>query len=59
MCSICYQRYYDLAVRVCLEVVRLLEAFAEDTVVVDFAIDGQGDGALIVDQRLGARVCVV
>ena len=34
-----YQRNDDLAVRVCLEVVRLLERLAEDAVVVNFAVD--------------------
>jgi hypothetical protein len=52
-----YQRYYDLAVRVCLEVVRLLEALAQDAVVVDLAIDGQGHGSFVIDQWLSASVC--
>ena len=51
------QRDDDLAVRVCLELVRCLEALAEDTVVVDLAVDGQRDGSLLVDERLSARVC--
>jgi hypothetical protein len=38
LCS--YQRNDDLAIRVCLEVVWLLQSFAENTVIVDFAIDG-------------------
>jgi hypothetical protein len=41
---------------VCLEVVRLLEAVAEDAVVVDFAIDSQRDGFLVVDERLGTGI---
>jgi hypothetical protein len=41
--SSAYQWDNDFAVRVCLEVVFLLEALAEDTVVVDLAIDRQGD----------------
>ena len=40
----------------CLEVVRLLQALAEDSVVVDLAVDGQRDGSLIVDKRLSAGV---
>jgi hypothetical protein len=51
-----YQRNDDLAIRVCLEVVLLLEALAEDTVVVDFAVDGQRDGSLFIDERLSTRV---
>jgi hypothetical protein len=51
-----YQRNDDLAIRVCLEVVLLLEALAEDTVVVDFAVDGQRDGSLFVDERLSTGV---
>jgi hypothetical protein len=49
----------DLAIRVCLEFVGLLEALAENAVVVDLAVDGQGDGTLLVDERLSAGVCPV
>jgi hypothetical protein len=41
---------------VCLEVVWLLEALAEDSMVVDLAVDGQGYRSLIVDKRLSTRV---
>jgi hypothetical protein len=41
---------------VCLEVVWLLQAVAEDTVVVDFAIDSQRDGFLFVYERLGTGI---
>ena len=41
----------------CLEVVSVLEALAEDTVVVNLAVDRQRDGLVVVDQGLGARVC--
>jgi hypothetical protein len=51
------QRNDDLAIRVCLELVRCLEALAEDAVVVNLAVDRQRDGSLLVDERLGARVC--
>jgi hypothetical protein len=51
-----YQRNDDLAIRVCLEVVWLLETLAEDSVVVDLAVDCKRDGSLIVDERLRARV---
>lgn len=49
----------DLAIRMCLELVGLLQALAEDAVVVDLAVDGQRDGSLLVDERLRARVCSV
>jgi hypothetical protein len=42
---------------VCLEVVRLLQAFAEDSVVVNLAVDSEGNSLLIVHKRLSARVC--
>jgi hypothetical protein len=51
-----YQRNDDLAIRVCLKVILLLEALAEDAVIVDFAVDGQRYGSLIVDERLSTRV---
>jgi len=41
---------------VCLEVVRLLQALAENTVVVNLAIDRQRHGLLVVDKRLSARI---
>jgi hypothetical protein len=56
MCLI-YQRYYDFAVGVCLEVVWLLQLFPQDSVVVDLAVDGEGDCLVIVDDGLGAGVC--
>jgi hypothetical protein len=40
----------------CLEVVWRLQGLAKDSVVVDLAIDGQGDGLFIVDKRLRARI---
>ena len=43
----------------CLEVVFLLEALAQDAMVVDLAVDGEGDGTLIIDQWLRASVCTV
>jgi uncharacterized cupin superfamily protein len=39
-----------------LVVVRGLQGLPNDTVVVDFAIDGQSQGAIIVDQGLGTGV---
>ena len=50
------QRNDHLAIRVCLEFVGLLEALAENAVVVDLTVDGQRDGSLLVDERLSAGV---
>ncbi len=47
-----YQRDDDLAVRVGLELVGLLEVLPQRSMVVDLAIDGQGDGFLLVGQGL-------
>ena len=41
----------------CLEVVRLLEVLAEDSVIVDLAVDGEGDCLVIVDDWLRAGIC--
>jgi hypothetical protein len=41
---------------VCLEVVWLLEALAEDSVVVDLAVDGKGYRSFIIDKRLSTGV---
>jgi hypothetical protein len=40
----------------CLEVVWVLEALTKDAVVVDLAVDGKGDGLLVVDKRLCAGI---
>ena len=51
-----HQWYYDLAVRVRLKVVWVLEGFANNSVVVDLAIDCQGDGLVGVGKRLGSAI---
>lgn len=51
-----YQRNNDLAIRVRLEVVRLLEVLSNQTMVVDFAVDGEDNGVVGVGQWLSARV---
>lgn len=53
-----YQRNDDFAVRVGLEGVRLAQVLAQDLVVVDLAVDGKGNAAILVEQRLGTRVCM-
>lgn len=37
-----YQWYYDFAVRVGLEVVRVLQLLAQDPMVVDLTVDSKG-----------------
>lgn len=39
-----------------LEIIRFLELFSHDPVIVYFAIDSQGERAVIVDQWLRARI---
>jgi hypothetical protein len=51
-----HQWYYDLAIGVCLEVVWVLESFADDSVVIDFAIDGKGNAFVAVGEWLSSRV---
>lgn len=46
----------DLAVGVGLERVFLCELLAQDLVVVDLAVDGKGDGLVLVGDGLCARV---
>ena len=41
----------------CLEIVRLLQLFPEDSVVVDLAVDSEGDCLVIVDDWLCAGIC--
>lgn len=40
-----------------LEVVWLLEVLAEDSVVVDLAVDGEGDCVILVGDGLRAGIC--
>lgn len=47
----------DFAVRVGLKLGRALKLLAQDSVVVDLAVDGQEDGACLVDQGLRTGVC--
>lgn len=41
------------------EVVGLLQALAQNAVVVDLAIDGQGNGLVLVDKRLSAGIYAI
>jgi hypothetical protein len=54
--SFSHQWYYDLTIGVRLEVIWVLEPFSNDSVVVDFAIDGKGNAVVAVGERLSARV---
>jgi hypothetical protein len=51
-----YQWYYDLTIRVSLEVVRCLQRFSNDSVVVDFAIDSKSNALILVGKRLSSTV---
>ena len=53
-----YQGNDDLTVGVSLEVVGGLQVLADQTVVVDLAIDGEDDGAVGIGQGLSARLCM-
>ncbi len=41
-----------------LEVVGMLELLAQDSVIVNLAIDGERQGSIVVDERLGAGIWV-
>jgi len=53
-----YQRYYDFAIGVGLEVVRMLQLLAQDSMIIDLAIDGERQRSIIIDKRLGASICI-
>jgi hypothetical protein len=40
----------------CLIVIVGIEGFPEDTMVIDFTVNGEGDRGVIVDKGLGSRV---
>jgi hypothetical protein len=46
----------DLTVGMCLIVIVGIEGFPEDTMVIDFTVNGEGDRGVIVDKGLGSRV---
>jgi hypothetical protein len=51
-----YQGNDNFAIRVRLEVVLVVEVLANEAVVVDLTVDGEGEGAVIVDEGLGTGV---
>jgi len=51
-----YQRNDNLAIGVRLEVVLGVQVLPEDAVVVDLAVDSEGEGLIFVDKRLGTGV---
>lgn len=53
-CECPYKWYYDLTIRVSLEVVRCLQRFPNDSMVVDFAIDSKSNTFILVSKRLGS-----
>lgn len=40
----------------CLEVVWSFQTLSQDSVVINFAVDCEGKGAIVIDKRLGARI---
>jgi hypothetical protein len=51
-----YQWYYDLTIGVSLKVVRCLQGFSNDPVVVDFTIDSKSNALILVGKRLSSTV---
>lgn len=51
-----HQWYDNLAIGVCFEVVWVLETFADESMVVNFAIDSKGNALIAVGQRLSTRI---
>lgn len=51
-----YQRNDNLAVGVRLEVILGVKVLPQDAVVVDLAVDGKGEGLIVVDEGLGTGV---
>jgi hypothetical protein len=51
-----HQRNDNLAIGVRLEVVLGVQVFPEDAVVVDLAVDSEGEGLVIVNKGLGAGI---
>lgn len=51
-----HQWYYDLTIGVRLEVVWCLQCFANDSVVVDLAIDSKSNALILVGKRLSSTV---
>jgi cupin superfamily acireductone dioxygenase involved in methionine salvage len=49
----------DLAVRVRLEGRGVFQALSQSDVVVDFTVDGENDSLVLVDEGLGASVCLL
>jgi hypothetical protein len=56
ICSATYQRNNHFAIGVGLEVIRLIQRFPQDPMVVDLSVDRQDERSVIVHQRLGSRV---
>lgn len=56
-CRLTNQRNDNFAVGVCLEMVWGLKSLANDSVVVNLAIDGQGDAIILVGKRLRSTLC--
>lgn len=55
-CVFSYQRYYDLAIGVSLEVIWCRQGFPNDSVVVDLAVDCECNGLVLVGKGLRSTV---
>lgn len=51
-----YQRNDDFTIGMCLEVVRLAQGLPDNAMIVDFTIDRQGEGFVIVDNGLSTGI---
>lgn len=51
-----HQRYYDFTVGMSLKMVLVLKPLSNDSVVVDLAIDREGNALIIVGKRLRSTV---
>jgi hypothetical protein len=49
-----YKWYYDFAIGVSLEVIRGLESFSNNSMVIDFSVDCQGDALVAVREGLSS-----
>lgn len=56
--GISYQRNDNFTVGSGLELVLVLEVLSDQTMVVDFTVDGEDDGVIRVGKRLSTRLCI-
>lgn len=51
-----HQWYDNFTIGVCLEVIRVLEPFSNNSVVIDLAVDGKGNSLIAVGEGLRSTV---